>query len=540
MPSRRSALLLGFVLLIAAPAAAQESAPGPRLLELELGPTVPFDALLEAGLDVVEVRGARRVRLLEWPGDAAVLQRLGGRVTLVDADPARSAADRAAAELAGRPAPRGQRVLSAVRPDGIFRTEVLPPFGSGSMGGYWTLAEVKMKLDELVANDTQDLVADKLDTLGTTLQGRPVWGLKIAKAVSGPDTRPVAFYNALTHAREPEAMQALFYFVDDLLAKYGTDPVATYVLENRVIYIVPVVNPDGYFRNQTTNPAGGGLWRKNLRDNDASGTVTSADGVDINRNYGYQWNYDNLGSSGSFSSQTYRGPSAWSEAETRAQRDIVVALQPKTGLSFHTYSDLLLHPWGYTTTAPPDSNAFYEWEDDMSLGNGYLTGQGIRVLYAVNGEFNDWVYGDVTLKPRAFTWTPEVGGPSDGFWPAPSRIVPLAEENLRIAWYVASIAGPYARVERADVLGGPLTAASSHFVTVRARNKGVSGNAGPGLSATMSSLSAGASVFPGAVTYPTLAPLTSGDALAGGAFLVAVDDTVTAGRLLRFRVDFTA
>jgi hypothetical protein len=538
MLSRHPALLLA--LLLAAPAAAQEIPRGPRLVDVELGPSVSFAAVLEAGLDVVEVHGASRVRLLEWPGDEGILQRLGARVTLVDADPARTAADRAAAELAGRIAPRGQRVLSAARPDGIFRTEVLPPFGSGSMGGYWTLAEVKMKLDELVANDTQNLVADKIDTIGTSGQGRPIWGLKVTRAVAGPDTRPVAFYNALTHAREPEGMQALFYFVDDLLAKHGSDPVATYLLENRVIYIVPVVNPDGYFQNQATNPAGGGLWRKNLRDTDGSGTVTTNDGVDINRNYGYQWGFDNSGSSPTISSATYRGPSAFSEPETRAQRDIVVALQPKTGLSFHTYSDLLLHGWGYTTTAPPDSNAFYEWDDDMSLGSGYLTGQAIRVLYAVNGEFNDWTYGDVTLKPRAFTWTPEVGGPTDGFWPAPSRIVPLAEENLRAAWYVASIAGPFVRVERAEVVGGPLTAGSSHYLTVRARNKGVSGSAGPGLGAAMSSLSAGASVIPGAVAYPTLAPLTSGDALSGGAFLVVVDDTVTAGRLLRFGVDFSA
>ena len=521
-------------------ASSQDPPPGPRLVEVRLTPTVPIESLLEAGLDVVEAKPGSRARVLEWPGDGAILTRLGLVPTLIDADPATTAAARARAELGARPAPAGRRVMSATRPDGEYRIEVLPPFGSGSMGGYWTLAEVKTKLDELVANDAQNLVADKIDTLGTTVQGRPIWGLRIAKAMGGTDSRPVVFYNALTHAREPEGMQALFYFVDDLIAKYGSDPTATYVLEQRVIYIVPVVNPDGYFRNQTTAPGGGGLWRKNLRDNDNSGTPTNADGVDINRNYGFQWGLDNVGSSGSQGSQTYRGPSAFSEPETRAQRDIVAALQPRTGLSFHTYGDLLLHPWGYTTTAPPDSSAFYEWEDDLSLGSGYLTGQGIRVLYPVNGEFNDWAYGDVALKPRAFTWTPEVGGPDDGFWPPPSRIVPLAEENLRTAYYVAGIAGPYVRVERATVVAGPLTAASSHWVAVRARNKGVSGDAGPGLVGTLTSLSAGASVMSGPVAYPTLGPRTSGEASDGGMFLVAVDDTVTAGRLLRLRMDFTA
>ena len=535
-------LFLGFALGLLPPvgAAAAEPPPAPSLVEIELPPGTTMAAIQEAGLDLIEVRGASRARLLLWPGDDAALARLGARVTLIDADPSRTAAERAWGELAARPRPRASRVVSAARGDGIYRAESLPPFGSGSMGGYWTLAEVKMRLDQLVADDAQDLVADRIDTIGTTLQGRPIWGLRIAKSVTGPDPRPVAFYNALTHAREPEGMQALFYFVDDLLSKYGSDPTATYLLENRVIYVVPVVNPDGYFRNQTTNPGGGGLWRKNLRDNDLSGTVTSGDGVDLNRNYGFAWGINNVGSSPSPSSETYRGPSAFSEAETAAERNIVVALEPKTGLSFHTYSDLLLHAWGYSVSAAPDSNSFYEWEDDMSIGAGYTTGQSIRVLYGVNGEFNDWAYGETVLKPRAFTWTPEVGGPGDGFWPAPSRIVPLAEDNLRHCYYVASIAGPYVRVERSNVIGGPLVAASSRWVEVRARNKGVSGNAGPGLGATMASLSAGAWVVSGAIAYPTLAPLTSADALASGAFLVAVDDTVTPGRLLRLRVDFSA
>src|SRR5439155_16443915 len=112
------------------------------------------------------------------------------------------------------------------------------------------------------------------------------------------------------------------------------------------------------------------------------------------------------------------------------------------------------------------------------------------------------------------------------FWPAPSRIVPQAEENLRHCYSMASIAGPYVRVERANVIGGPIVAASSRWVEVRARNRGISGSAGPGLSATMASLSAGAAVMSGAISYPTLAPLSSADALSSGAFLVAVDDTV--------------
>src|SRR4029079_6687677 len=82
-----------------------------------------------------------------------------------------------------------------------------------------------------------------------------------------------------------------------------------------------------------------------------------------------------------------------SERETQTQRNEVIALQPKTALSFHTYSDLWLHPWGYTASATSDSAAFYEWNDEATVGVGYMAGQSTRVLYAVNGEFNDWCYG---------------------------------------------------------------------------------------------------------------------------------------------------
>jgi carboxypeptidase T len=551
--TRGRATALALALVLVAPSAGKaaedpKTAPAPPIVEprlvgvlLQAGVTVA--ALLEAGLDVVEVDGGSAL-LLEWPGDAERLAGLGAAARLVDEHPGRSAAARTRAEQASRPRPAPARVWSAAREDGIFRAEALPPFGSGSLGGFWTLAEVKMKLDQLVADDVNGVVAAKLDTLGLSVQGRPIWGLRLGTTVAPPDTRPVALLNALTHAREPEGMQALLYFVDDLLGRYGSDPFATYLLEHRVTYVVPVVNPDGYQRNQDIYVASGsfGLWRKNLRDNDGSGTVTSADGVDLNRNYGFHWGHNNVGSSGSPGSSTYRGPAAFSEPETRAQRDLVVGLRPRSGISFHTYGDLLLHPWGWTVQAARDSAAFYEWDDDMSLGSGYQTGQATRVLYEVNGEFNDWCYGDTLLKPRAFTWTPEVGGPGDGFWPPPSRILPLAEENLRGCWYAAAIAGPHVRIEKATILGGTgtLDPGYSARIVVRARNRGASGQAGPGLTATLVPLSGGAWVLEGTVAYPALAPFESADPVDGGSFRVTADDTVKAGSILRYAVEFSA
>jgi hypothetical protein len=542
-----AALALALAFAPAAPAAAPPARPPiaePRLVRVPLSPALPLAALLEAGLDVVEARGAREAMLLEWPGDAATLAGLGAAPELLDAAPGRTAARRARAELAAGPRPAGRRIWSAIGADGAYRAQTLPPFGSGSLGGFWTLDEVKMKLDDLVAGDAQDLVADRIDTLGYSVLGRPIWGLRICRAAPGPDPRPVAFFNALTHAREPGGMQAIFRFVDDLLAGYGTDPWKTSLLDHRVVYVVPVVNPDGYqFNVDTWNASGGttyGYWRKNARDNDGNGSHnTLNDGVDLNRNFGFQWGIDNVGSSGSISSDIYRGPSAFSEPETRAQRDRVVLLQPGMALSFHTYSDLFIHPWGWTTTATNDSLRFYEWDDECTLGNGYLAGSAPRVLYEVNGEFSDWCYGDTLLKPRVFSFTPEIGNQDDGFWPPPSRIASLADETLRACYTLAAVAGPYVRIERSSLVEGQLPAGNLAHLAVRARNLG-RGTTGAGLAATLVSLDPGLVVLaPGPLAYPPLGSFESADATGGATFLVAARDSVTPGRLARLRVEFT-
>ena len=531
------------VVVVVAPsrAAVFDPLPEPRLLRVPLGGAVTLEALQSAGLDIAEVHGSREALIVAWPQDEAALASRGIRAELLDAHPGRTAATLARRELAAGTRPAGIRVVGRSRPGGVQHLESLPPFGSGSMGGYWTNAEVKAKLDELVADDVNDVVADTVDSIGVSVQGRPIWGLMLGKSVTGPDSRPIVLLNALTHAREPGGMQALFYFVDDLLAGYGIDPWKTYLLDHRRIYICPVVNPDGYEINYNTYLASGGtafgMWRKNARDNNGNHTFDSGDGVDLNRNYGYKFGIDEVGSSSSPSSDIYRGPGAFSEPETQAQRDLIVRLQPKSAISFHTFSDLFLHPWGYQVNAAPDSSAFYEWDDEGTFGNGYDAGQSTRVLYEVNGEFNDWCYGDTLLKPRMFTWTPEAGSSNDGFWPPPSRMVPISQDNLRGCYLAAAIAGPYVRAQSYDVTEGAMPIGNYAHVTVRARNLGLAPT-GASLNATLVSLDPGAEVLSGALSYPALGSRASGDAFSGGSFLVGTADTLTPGRLLRFRVEF--
>ena len=327
------------------------------------------------------------------------------------------------------------------------------------MGGYWTTAEIKMKLDELVASDANDVVANKIDTLGTTHQGRPIWGLRLGKTVVGPDTRPVAFFNALTHAREPGGMQALFYFVDDLLSSYGTDPFATYLLDQRVIYIVPLVNPDGYDVNEDTYVGSGrfGFWRKNTRDNNGNGLRRRRrrrPQSQLRLPMGLQRHRLEPAPD----SELYRGPAAFSEPETQAQRDLVIALQPTTGISFHTYGDLHDPPVGLDHDAGAGHvDAFQEWSDEMTRDNAYISGAAAdplpgerrvqRLVLRRHALEAALVQLDARDRPRGRR-----------LLAAAFRIVPLAQENLRTCYVVAAIAGPFVQEDGVEILEGAMNA----------------------------------------------------------------------------------
>ena len=137
-----------------------------------------------------------------------------------------------------------------------------------------------------------------------------------------------------------------------------------------------------------------------------------------------------------------------------------------------------------------DAAAFHEWSDLITRDNGYQSGQSGPLLYTVNGEFNDWCYGDTTAKSRAFTWTPEMGNDNDSFWPPPSRIVPLAIEGLRSSYMVAAIAGAFVQADGYTIPEGSLNASYGARLSVRARNAGLA-MAGPGLTATLTPIDPG-------------------------------------------------
>ncbi|MDY0083431.1 MAG: M14 family zinc carboxypeptidase [Ignavibacteriaceae bacterium] len=311
-------------------------------------------------------------------------------------------------------------------------------FGFGSMGGFYTLTEVYAQLDSMRQN-YPNLITAKT-SIGNTVENRPMYMVKISDNPDIDEQEPEVLYTALIHAREPQSMMQLIYFMYYLLENYNTDPSVQYLVNNREMYFIPVLNPDGYEYNRSTNPSGGGMWRKNRKNN------TGSYGVDLNRNFGpyTYWNAPNGGSSTTPSSETYRGIAPFSEPEVANLRDFLATRYIKNTLNYHTYSNLLIYPYGALEMETPDSATFREFARDMTAYNGYEYGTDQQTVgYSTRGNSDDYMYdGDTVLNHgKIFAMTPEVG--STGFWPSQPEIFPLAIENLMPNIYYAYVAGDF-------------------------------------------------------------------------------------------------
>lgn len=310
-------------------------------------------------------------------------------------------------------------------------------FGFGSMGGYYTYAEIQTDLDEMFQL-YPNLITQKF-SIGTSIEGRTIWAAKISDNPNINENEPAAGFDALVHAREPQSMATQMYYMWYLLENYGTDPEATYLVNNREMFFVPCFNPDGYEYNRQTDPNGGGMWRKNRRNN-GNGCY----GIDLNRNFGYMWGYDNIGSSPDPCDETYRGASSFSEPEPQAIRDFAILNNYGTHFNMHTYGGYILYPWGYINAETPDSLTFREFAALLTSFSGYTFGSGGQLLgYNSNGSIRDWMYGELTLKNKTYGYTIEIG---DDFWPQQNEIYPIAQQNLRTMIYQSFLAGEFVQL----------------------------------------------------------------------------------------------
>jgi len=309
----------------------------------------------------------------------------------------------------------------------LKKIKKLAEFEYGSMGGFYTFSEVVAQLDDM-RTEYPNLITEK-DSIGSSIEGRTIWAVKISDNPDMNENEPQVFYNSLIHAREPAGMMSVIYFMYYLLENYGTDPEVTYLVDNREFYFVPVINPDGYVYNEAISPDGGGMWRKNLRDNDTNNIINSYDGVDLARNFSYMWGYDNIGSSPNPVDWNYRGTEPFSESECQVLRDFILSKNFKIVHNFHSYWNVIFTPWGYNMLQTPDSAIYNSIITLATQFSGYKNGNYISDAYPCNGYPCDWIYGEQTIKPKIFSFLTEVGNDNDGFWPIPERILPLAEEN---------------------------------------------------------------------------------------------------------------
>lgn len=290
----------------------------------------------------------------------------------------------------------------------------------GSMGGHLTYREMLRHLDSMRYKFPELVsIRQPVDTIRTHNDSL-IWFVRISdNPQQNENGEPKALFTAIHHAREPVGMHQLIFFIWYLLENYNSNPEINQLVNLSDLYFVPCLNPDGYRYNEQQFPDGGGMWRKNRRDN-GDGSF----GVDLNRNYGHKWGVDDFGSSPETFSDIYRGPAAFSEPETRAIRSFCRKNNFRMALNYHTFGNLLLHPWGYDGEAAcPDLPLFRSLVTELSKENDFRTGTGLETLnYNSNGSSDDYMYAPEPQKGPILAMTPEVG---NEFWPSPDEIIPL-------------------------------------------------------------------------------------------------------------------
>jgi len=346
-----------------------------------------------------------------------------------------------------------------------FLNRPVQGFEYGSLGGFYTYDEMVAELDSMYLL-YPDLITEKM-SIGITYEGRHIWAVKISDNPTETEylAEATVYYDAMHHAREPGSMAVLIYYMYWLLENYGTDPEATYLINNREMYFVPIVNADGYVYNQVTDPSGGGMWRKNRRFND-DGTF----GVDLNRNYSFGWGDDN-GSSSNPGSNTYRGPFAFSEPESQAVRDLLSLIKPVIAFSGHTYGEKFLNPYGYIDFAP-EYEIYSEFASIFTSNTSYLYGITYEMLnYFSSGTTRDYLHSEGT-----YAWTPEFGpgSPDGGFWPIRSLIFPIVQQNIIPMKFISWVSGAYADFQNYSILGkGYVQKNDTLEIQIAVKNRGI-------------------------------------------------------------------
>lgn len=256
-----------------------------------------------------------------------------------------------------------------------------------------------------------------LHAIGASIEGRPLWAVRIGPTGAAADAALPMLIDGTQHAREWISAMVATCVADRLVRDGGRDPAIRSFVEHTALWVVPVVNPDGYQYSWS----GSRLWRKNRR---------GGFGVDLNRNFAVAWG--GTGSSGQRGASNYRGEYPFSEPETAALRDLVKRERIAMHIDFHAYGQLVLYPWGYTGTPTRDRDRYAAIGDRMASalyaahGTAYKLMQAVE-LYPASGDMSDWVYGEADALSYTIELRPSGGL---GFILPPEQIRPTCDEGL--------------------------------------------------------------------------------------------------------------
>jgi len=303
-----------------------------------------------------------------------------------------------------------------------------------SYHSYTNIVEILRTLSNNYANIA------KIESIGPTYERRWIYGLKISDNVLEDEEEPEQLFSGVHHAREWATAEVCLFIADSLLRSYGTDPTVTSIVNNREIWIFPVINVDGYVYDYSI---GGDWWRKNRE------LYASAIGTDLNRNYNGicdtaaidGWGYINSNSVSHYpSGETFCGKHQSSAYEINKYAEFIKSRHFLSILDYHSYAEVVLVPWSHKYTATPHDDWYNTIGQQMAqmisrLGGGYYTYQRSIDLYPSSGSSSDWQYGwniYVNGTP-CFALTIEMG---TAFYQDASDLPFLKRENFDAAFYL--------------------------------------------------------------------------------------------------------
>jgi carboxypeptidase T len=308
---------------------------------------------------------------------------------------------------------------------------------------YHTYAEMVHEVDAVAAAHP-DIV--RKFSIGRSYQGRELWAVKISDNVAVDENEPEVLFDSNIHAREHITAEMDLYILRMLTGGYGKNQRITQLVNSREIFLIFMLNPDGAMYDIS----GGKFhhWRKNRQPIPGSTYV----GIDLNRNFGWTWGCCG-GSSGNPRSIEYRGPSAWYSPEDAAYRDFVRSRvvggvqQIKLAVSWHSFGQVILWPYGYTMVNVPSTMTLDDHRAMVALAkgaaalNGYTPKQASD-LYITDGTAHDWDYHQMGVFHYTFEMGPGYNGGT--FYPSGDRIAALTSVNRGAVLYLIDMAAcPY-------------------------------------------------------------------------------------------------